>query len=92
MQLGDFMRRRHEHFPHLQLLGYRWFNCRESQVGIILTRDELTGEFKAFIGTVIAPSQEWDDIWHVVAWGTRLSLAEAQPFFLHTELTEKEKS
>ena len=57
-------------------IGHVWFNGR-SNIGIVLAIDEFNNKPKAWISTYVGMDED-DDIQHIMEWGTKFPIEEAQ--------------
>jgi hypothetical protein len=57
-------------------IGHVWFNGR-SQIGIVMTYDDITKKAKAYIHTYVGLDDE-DDIRHIMDYGTKFPVTEAR--------------
>ena len=61
-------------YNSMVLEDYTWFN----DVGIVIVRDRITNEEKAYIKPVVEGNTEKADLLNIMKWGTQFPLKAAQ--------------
>lgn len=65
-----------------------WFSSMAGCYGIVMGEDEVTGEYKAYIGAAGGLDEE-EDIEKISTWGAPVAPSQAAALFLHFKTEHK---
>ena len=71
----------------MKVIETLWFTATDGCIGVVLGKDEVTGESKAYIG-LGAGFDEAADTRHIVEWGAKITVENTEGIMKH--LTKKE--